>query len=276
MFVAKAATLLAEFERRAPDVLAHVEKSLARGQHDPNFIRPDQAAFAKCPTMSLEHALGEQTHRAAVVPVAVAWSQVCDWDAVWDVSPKDARGNVAIGDAMLEGTDRCLVRTDGRLTAVIGVQDIAVVVSDDAVLVVNRDRAQHVQQMVQRLKTAGREEAVAHRRVYRPWGFYESLALDSRFQVKRIVVNPGQKLSLQKHFHRSEHWVVVRGAALVTRDHEELLVGENESIYLPLGCVHRLENVGRIPLALIEVQVGSYLGEDDIVRIEDQYGRCEA
>jgi mannose-1-phosphate guanylyltransferase/mannose-6-phosphate isomerase len=210
------------------------------------------------------------------VPVELAWSHVHDWDAVWNASPKDARGNVAIGDALLEGADRCLVRTDGRLTALVGVQDIAVVVSDDAVLVLNRDRAEHVQKVVERLKTAGREEAVAHRRVYRPWGFYESLALDTRFQVKRIVVDPGQKLSLQKHFHRSEHWVVVRGAALVTRDDEELLVGENESIYLPLGCVHRLENGGRIPLVLIEVQVGSYLGEDDIVRFEDQYGRCEA
>jgi mannose-1-phosphate guanylyltransferase/mannose-6-phosphate isomerase len=275
IFVAKAAALLAELERGAPDMLAHVAESLTRGQQDPHAIRPDQAAFAKCPTLSLEDMLTQRTHRAVVVPVDVAWSHVCDWRAVWDVSPKDARGNVARGDAMLEGADRCLVRADGRLTALVGVQDLAVVVSDDAVLVLHRDCAEHVQSVVKRLKIARREEAVAHRRVYRPWGFFESLAFDSRFQVKRIVVDPGEKLSLQKHFHRSEHWVVVRGAALVTRDHEEFLVGENESIYLPLGCVHRLQNVGRISLVLIEVQVGSYLGEDDIVRFQDQYGRCE-
>ncbi len=189
---------------------------------------------------------------------------------------KDARGNVATGDALFEDADRCLVRSDGVLTAVVGLQDVVVVVTPDAVLAVHRDRAQDVKRVVDTLKRQGRSEAQTHRRVHRPWGYYESLALEDRCQVKRIVVDVGQKLSLQKHFHRAEHWVVARGAALVTRDHEEIPVAENECIYLPLGCVHRLTNVGRIPLVLIEVQLGSYLGEDDIVRIDDQYGRVPA
>ena len=273
MFVATAATLLTEFRLYAPDVLAHVTAALAKGRQDPDFIRPEEASFLACPSISLDYAVAERTRRAAVVPAEFVWSDVGNWNALWEVSEKDTRGNVADGDAWLEDADRCLVRTDGRLTAVVGLQDAVVVVTDDAVLAMHRDRAQNVKQIVERLKDAGRCEASAHRRVQRPWGYYESLAMEGRFQVKRIVVDPGQKLSLQKHFHRAEHWVVVRGLALVTRDDEKILVKENESIYLPLGCVHRLENVGLIPLALIEVQVGSYLGEDDIVRIEDQYGR---
>lgn len=273
MFVAAAATLLEEFERYAPDVLAQVQRALGGGHQNQSIIRPDDAAFAACPAISLDYAIAERTQCAAVVPTNLVWSDLGNWGAVWDVSTKDARGNVAIGDAIVEDADRCLVRSDGRLAAVVGLQDAVLVVTDDAVLAMHRDRSQQVKQVVERLKSAGRSEAVAHRRVHRPWGFYESLALGPRFQVKRIVVDPGQKLSLQKHFHRAEHWVVVQGTATVTRDHEEVLVSENESIYLPLGCVHRLENIGRIPLVLIEVQVGSYLGEDDIVRIADTYGR---
>jgi mannose-1-phosphate guanylyltransferase/mannose-6-phosphate isomerase len=273
MVVATAATLLAEFERHAPEMLVHVTHSIARGQHDPDFIRPDETAFANCAAISLQHAVAKHTQLGAVVPADFLWSDLGDWGAVWGAGPRDGRGNLAIGDVLLEGSDRCLVHANGRLTAVVGLQDVAVVVTEDAVLTMHRDRAQQVQKVVERLKSAGRSEALAHRRVHRPWGFYESLALEKRFQVKRIVVDPGQKLSLQKHFHRSEHWVVVQGSALVTRDDEVLPVGENESIYLPLGCVHRLENFGRIPLVLIEVQLGSYLGEDDIIRIADQYGR---
>jgi mannose-1-phosphate guanylyltransferase / mannose-6-phosphate isomerase len=273
MFVVTAATLLTEFELHAPDVLAHMTEAMANALRDTDFIRPSEAAFTSCPAISLDYALAERTKCMAVVPTDFVWSDVGNWAAVWKVSPKDARGNVVIGDALLEAADRCLVRSEGILTAVVGLQDAVIVVTDDAILALHRDYAQHVKQIVDRLKGAGRAEAVAHRRVHRPWGYYESMALEDRFQVKRIVVDPGQKLSLQKHFHRAEHWVVVRGSALVTRNDEEILVCENESIYLPLGCIHRLENVGRIQLTLIEVQVGAYLGEDDIVRISDEYGR---
>ena len=241
---------------------------------DLDFIRLDPAAFAACPNISLDYAVAEQTARAAVVPADLGWSDVGSWDALWEQSPKDGQGNVAVGDVLLEGSSNCFVRSDGIVTAVVGLDDAVVVVTADAVLAMHRGRAQDVKRVVDRLRANGRHEAVAHNRVYRPWGFYESLILGDRFQVKRIVVKPGQKLSLQKHFHRAEHWVVVTGAALVTRDGEEVLIQENQSIYLPLGCVHRMENPGRIPLTLIEVQSGSYLGEDDIVRIEDTYGRA--
>jgi len=274
MFVFKASTLLAEMERYAPEVVAAVTKALQARVQDLDFVRLDPAAFAASPNISLDYAVAEQTTQAAVVPADLGWSDVGSWDALWERLPKDAEGNAAVGDVLIEGAHNCLVRSDGIVTAVVGLDDAIVVVTEDAVLAMHRDRAQDVKKIVDRLRKAGRHEAVAHNRVYRPWGFYESLILGDRFQVKRIVVTPGQKLSLQKHFHRAEHWVVVSGAALVTRDHEEVLVRENESIYLPLGCVHRMHNPGRIPLTLIEVQSGSYLGEDDIVRLEDTYGRA--
>jgi len=274
MFVFTAATLLAEMERYAPDVLAAVRRAVAGRVHDLDFTRLDPAAFAACPNISLDYAVAEQTAVAAVVPADLGWSDVGSWDALWEQSPKDNAGNATVGDVLLEGSDNCYVRSDGILTAVVGLQDVVVVVTGDAVLAMHRDRAQDVKTVVDRLRKAGRHEAVAHNRSYRPWGFYESLIHSDRFQVKRIVVTPGHKLSLQKHFHRAEHWVVVSGVALVTRDAEELMVRENESVYLPLGCTHRLANPGRIPLTLIEVQSGSYLGEDDIVRLQDTYGRA--
>jgi mannose-1-phosphate guanylyltransferase / mannose-6-phosphate isomerase len=273
MFVFTAATLIAEMERHAPDVVQAVRASVAQRSQDLDFIRLDPAAFAACPNISLDYAVAERTDRAAVVPADIGWSDVGSWGALWELGGKDSDGNVAVGDVLLEGAERCYARSDGIVTAVVGLTDAIVVVTEDAVLAMHRDRAQDVKKVVDRLKATKRHEAVSHNRVYRPWGFYESLIQGERFQVKRIVVPPGQKLSLQKHFHRAEHWVVVNGSALVTRDDETLLVRENESIYLPLGCVHRLENPGRIPLTLIEVQSGSYLGEDDIVRLEDTYGR---
>ena len=188
-------------------------------------------------------------------------------------APRTRHGNVAIGDVLLEASRNCYVRSDGMLAAVVGLEDAVVVVTEDAVLAMHRNQAQDVKKIVDRLKAAGRHEAVAHNRLYRPWGFFESLIQGERFQVKRIVVSPGSELSLQKHFHRAEHWVVVNGTALVTRDDETMLMRENESVYLPLGCVHRLENPGKIPLMLIEVQSGAYLGEDDIVRLDDVYNR---
>ncbi len=268
-----AATLLAEMERYAPDVLSAVRRAVAGRVHDLDFTRLDPVAFAACPNISLDYAVAERTTVAAVVPADLGWSDVGSWDALWEQAPKDAQGNATVGDVLLEGSENCYVRSDGVLTAVVGLQDVVVVVTGDAVLAMHRDRAQDVKRVVDRLRKAGRHEAVAHNRVYRPWGFYEILIHSNRFQVKRIVVTPGHKLSLQKHFHRAEHWVVVGGSALVTRDADEVLVRENESIYLPLGCTHRLANPGRIPLTLIEVQSGSYLGEDDIVRLEDTYGR---
>ncbi len=274
MFVFTAATLLAEMERYAPDVLSAVRRAVNARVHDLDFTRLDPVAFAACPNISLDYAVAERTTVAAVVPADLGWSDVGSWDALWEQAPKDMQGNATVGDVLLEGSENCYVRSDGVLTAVVGLQDVVVVVTGDAVLAMHRDRAQDVKRVVDRLRKAGRHEAVAHNRVYRPWGFYESLIHSDRFQVKRIVVTPGHKLSLQKHFHRAEHWVVVSGSALVTRDADEVLVRENESIYLPLGCTHRLANPGRIPLTLIEVQSGSYLGEDDIVRLEDTYGRA--
>ncbi len=274
MFVFTARTLLTEMRRHAPEVLDAVERAVAARTQDLDFTRLDPAAFSACPNISLDYAVAERTTLAAVVPASLGWSDVGSWDALWERLPKDDDGNAAVGDVLLEGAKRCFVRSDGILTAVVGLEDAIVVVTNDAVLAMHRDCAQDVKRVVDRLRASGRHEAVAHNRIYRPWGFYESLIHSDRFQVKRIVVTPGQQLSLQKHYHRAEHWVVVSGSAVVTRDGEEMLVRENESIYLPLGCTHRLANPGRIPLTLIEVQSGSYLGEDDIVRIEDTYGRA--
>jgi mannose-1-phosphate guanylyltransferase/mannose-6-phosphate isomerase len=274
MFVATASTLIDELQLHAPDVLSAVRRAVQNRGTDLDFIRLEPDAFASAPDISIDYAVAERTRHAAVVPADLGWSDVGSWDALWDISAKDAAGNVAIGDVFLEHTDNCYVRSDGIVTAVTGLSDAVVVVTEDAVLVTHRDRAQDVKRVVDRLRGAGRPEAIAHNRSYRPWGFYESLIQGDRFQVKRIVVNQGAKLSLQRHYHRAEHWVVVAGVALVTRDDEQVMVRENESIYLPLGCVHRMENPGRIPLTLIEVQSGAYLGEDDIVRLEDTYNRA--
>jgi mannose-1-phosphate guanylyltransferase/mannose-6-phosphate isomerase len=276
MFVFTARTLLDELDKHVPDVPRSVRHAVAGRTTDLDFIRLDSAAFSASPSISLDYAVAERTTRAAVVPADLGWSDVGSWGALWELGKKDANGNVAVGDVLLEAAHNCYVRSDGMLAAVVGLKDAVVVVTEDAVLALHRDHAQDVKEVVDRLKSAGRHEAVAHNRLYRPWGFFETLILGDRFQVKRLVVAPGCKLSLQKHFHRAEHWVVVNGSALVTRDDETLLVRENESVYLPLGCKHRLENPGKIPLSLIEVQSGSYLGEDDIVRFEDVYNRTSS
>jgi mannose-1-phosphate guanylyltransferase/mannose-6-phosphate isomerase len=273
IFVFTVSTLLEELQTHAPHVLATARRAVEARTTDLDFIRLGREEFAACPNISLDYAVAEHTTRAAVIAVDFAWSDVGSWNALWDLGGKDSGGNVAVGDVMLEDARNCYVRSDGILTAVLGLDDAVVVVTEDAVLAMHRDRAQDVKKVVERLRAQSRHEAISHNRSYRPWGHYEVLILGERFQVKRIVVKPGEKLSLQKHFHRAEHWVVVAGSAIVTRDHEEVLVRENESIYLPLGCTHRLFNPGRIPLSLIEVQSGAYLGEDDIVRIEDTYGR---
>jgi mannose-1-phosphate guanylyltransferase/mannose-6-phosphate isomerase len=273
MFVFSARTLLEELATHAPDVLPPVRRAVAERSTDLDFIRLGVEAFTACPAISLDYAVAERTSRAAVVPADIGWSDVGSWNALWELGRKDEQGNVAVGDVLLEAARNCYVRSDGMVAAVVGLEDAVVVVTEDAVLAIHRDHAQDVKKVVDRLKAAGRHEAVSHNRVYRPWGFFESLIQGERFQVKRLMVSPGCKLSLQKHFHRAEHWVVVNGSALVTRDDETLLVRENESVYLPLGCRHRLENPGRIPLTLIEVQSGAYLGEDDIVRFDDVYNR---
>jgi mannose-1-phosphate guanylyltransferase/mannose-6-phosphate isomerase len=274
MFVFTVDTLLEEMGRFAPGVVDAVTRAVTARRTDLDFIRLDRAAFESCPNISLDYAVAERTGRAAVVPADLGWSDVGSWSALWELGAKDPDGNVAVGDVLLESSANCYARSDGMLTAVVGLTDAIIVTTEDAVLVMHRDRAQDVKKIVERLRKAGRHEAASHNRCYRPWGFYESLISGDRFQVKRIVVKPGEKLSLQKHFHRAEHWVVVAGTAMVTRDGEQIILRENESIYLPLGSTHRLENPGRIPLTLIEVQSGSYLGEDDIVRFEDTYGRA--
>jgi mannose-1-phosphate guanylyltransferase / mannose-6-phosphate isomerase len=275
MFVFTARTLMDELETHAPDVLPAVRQSVADRAADLDFIRLGVDAFKACPNISLDYAVAERTSRAAVVPAAIGWSDVGSWSALWELGAKDDAGNVTLGDTVLEGAENCYVRADAnKLAAVVGLTDTVLVVTEDVVLAMHRDNAQDVKKVVDRLKAAGRSQATTHNRGHRPWGYYESVVQGDRFQVKRIVVHPGRQLSLQSHYHRAEHWVVVNGTGRVTRDKDVMLVRENESVYLPLGCVHRLENPGTIPLTLIEVQVGSYLGEDDIVRYEDTYGRA--
>jgi mannose-1-phosphate guanylyltransferase/mannose-1-phosphate guanylyltransferase/mannose-6-phosphate isomerase len=273
MFVATAATMLAEMEAHAPDVLKGVRAAVAGAARDGDFIRLDATAFTATPSISIDYAVMERTQKAAVVPAAIGWSDIGSWAALWEIQQKDSAGNATLGPVELVDAKNCYVRSEAMLTGVIGLQDAVVVVTDDAVLAMHRDHAQDVKKLLDRLKARGAKEATEHRRAYRPWGHYEGLIVGDRFQVKKIEVRPGAKLSLQKHFHRAEHWVVVSGTAIVRRDGEEIMLRENESVYLPLGCIHRMENPGKIPLTLIEVQSGSYLGEDDIVRFEDTYGR---
>jgi mannose-1-phosphate guanylyltransferase/mannose-1-phosphate guanylyltransferase/mannose-6-phosphate isomerase len=273
MFMFTAEFILAELDRYAPDVLAAVRAAMAARHADLDFIRLGAAAFEAAPDISIDYAIAEKTDKAVVVPANIGWSDVGSWSALAEIAAKDKDGNSSQGDVLLVDAKNSYARSDGVITALLGVQDIVVVTTKDAVLVAHKDHTQDVKKIVEKLKKQGREEADSHTRMYRPWGFYESLIKGDRFQVKRIVVVPGGKLSLQKHFHRSEHWVVVAGVAQVTRDAEVKLVHENESIYLPLGAIHRMENPGKIPLTLIEVQSGPYLGEDDIVRFEDTYGR---
>ena len=268
MYVFEARVLLEELAIHAPDVLLAAREAVEKRAEDLDFLRLDPDAFGRAPDISLDYAVAERTHRAAVIPADLGWSDVGSWDALWDISAKDALGNVGVGDVLLEHANNCYARSDGIVTAVVGVSDIVTVVTEDAVLVTHRNRAQDVKRVVERLREAGRSEALSHNRAYRPWGFYESLIRGDRFQVNRIVVNPGQRMSLQKHFHRAEHWVVVAGTAMVSRDDDETLVRENESIYLPIGTAHRLANPGRIPLTLIEVQSGAYIGGDDIIRLD--------
>lgn len=273
MFVLRADAVLAELTRFAPEIVRGCRESLEKAVSDLDFLRLDHDAFAACPEDSIDYAVMERTDRGVMVPLSCGWSDLGSWDALWQAGEKDGDGNVARGDVLLCDVRDSFLHAETRLLAAVGLENHIVVETSDAVLVSPRDRVQEVKKLVDRLKAQNRVEAVSHKKVFRPWGHYESIGQGERYQVKRIAVTPGHVLSLQKHFHRAEHWVVVRGTAVVTRDGEEILVRENESVYLPLGAVHRLANPGRIPLELIEVQVGGYLGEDDIVRFEDVYGR---
>jgi mannose-1-phosphate guanylyltransferase/mannose-6-phosphate isomerase len=274
-FLFRAEVLLAELARFEPAMAAAVEQAVAGADTDADlgFVRLDAQAFARAPQKSIDYAVMEKTTRAAVVEGRFRWSDIGSWDAVLEVAPRDPSGNATSGPVLAIDARDCVVHSDGRLTAVLGVENLIVVTTVDAVLVLPRSRAEDVKTLVAELQRQGRAEAKEHRRVHRPWGYYESIDGGDRFQVKRIVVAPGGKLSLQKHHHRAEHWVVVRGTAEVTVGEQVQMVHENESIYIPIGTVHRLANPGRIGLELIEVQTGSYLGEDDIIRLDDVYKR---
>ena len=273
MFLFRARDVLQEIEASAPDVARGAAAGIAAAERDGDFVRPERNAFIALPSLPIDIAVMEKTARGAVVPLDLEWTDLGDWDAIRSVLPADASGNSLTGDVMALDARNTVVRTDGPLVAVVGVDNLVVIATDDAVLVTTRDGAQAVRGVVDRLRRDGRPEADLHRTVHRPWGSYRSLALHERHQVKEIIVRPGAQLSLQLHHHRSEHWVVVSGTALVTIGGEEKVVHETESVYMPAGTPHRLANPGKIPLRLIEVQTGSYLGEDDIVRLEDQYGR---
>jgi mannose-1-phosphate guanylyltransferase/mannose-6-phosphate isomerase len=254
-------------------MLAACERAVAAGEKDLSFFRLGSTPFGEAPALSIDHAVMEHTTRAAVVPVDMAWSDVGSWHALRAIGRTDANGNVLHGDVLTDSVRNSYIRSEGKLVAAIGVDNIVVVATDDAVLVANADSAAQVSGLVSTLRKSNRSEPDRHTTGYRPWGNYRRVDAGERFQVKRITVKPGARLSLQKHYHRAEHWVVVHGTAMVQRGDERMLVRENESVYIPIGTEHRLENPGKIPLHLIEVQSGPYLGEDDIVRVEDIYGR---
>ena len=273
-FMFRADVMVRELTRFEPTIVAAANEAVAHMTADLDFCRLAEKAFAAAPRKSIDYAVMEHTEHAAVLPVAFRWSDIGNWRSLWDVQDHDAAGNVIEGPAEVVNATNSLIRSeDSILTTVVGVDDIIVVATADAVLVAAKREAERVKDLVEQLKARNRSEALEHRRIYRPWGFYQTADVGARYQVKRICVHPGGRLSLQKHFHRSEHWVVVHGTAEVTIGSEVRLVHENESIYVPIGAVHRLANPGKIPLELIEVQVGSYLGEDDIIRLDDVYHR---
>ena len=273
MFLFQASTMLAELREHAPQVLAAVEAALSNAKEDMDFTRLDAVAFAGAENISIDYAVMERSNHVSVVPLDAGWNDVGSWSAVWEIADKDSQGNASRGDVMLEATHNAYVHAEHRMVSVLGLDDVIVVETADAVMVAAKDKAQDVKLLVDRIKQSARTEATNHRKVYRPWGAYDSIDNGPRYQVKRITVAPGQKLSVQMHHHRAEHWIVVTGTAKVSLGEKDLLLTENQSTYIPVGVVHALENPGKIPLEMIEVQSGAYLGEDDIVRFEDRYGR---
>jgi mannose-1-phosphate guanylyltransferase / mannose-6-phosphate isomerase len=275
MFLFRASAILAELERLAPDVVSACRSALEHDAADLDFLRLEREAFAGCPSVAIDVAVMEKTDRGAVLALDAGWSDVGSWSALWATSDQDPDGNVLRGRVISQDARNCYLRSEHRLVVGLGVDDLVVVETDDVVLVAHRDRAQDIKGVVGLLERQGARESKAHRKIYRPWGSYDGVVEGERWQVKTIVVNPGASLSLQMHHHRAEHWVVVQGTALVEKDGNQELVGENQSTYIPLGSRHRLTNPGKIPVKLIEVQSGTYLGEDDIVRFEDRYGRSD-
>ncbi len=273
MFLFSAKAFIAELEQLEPEIVKACKASIDSAETDLDFVRIDEQAFALCPSKSIDYAVMEHTAHAAVIPVEIGWNDVGSWGALWDIGSKDGANNVVLGDVSIFDTQNSYIRSEGPLVTSLGIENLVVVATEDAVLVASKDRAQDVKTIVEFLKSRGREEATSHPRVYRPWGYYQTVHDGERFQVKRITVNTGASLSLQLHHHRTEHWIVVNGTANVRKGDDEFVLNENESTYIPTNTVHRLTNHGKVPLNLIEVQSGSYLGEDDIVRYEDNYGR---
>ena len=273
MFAFSASTLLAEMEKLSPEIFEKMTLAVNAGTTDQNFFRLAEKSMSQCPDDSIDYAIMEKSGLVSVIPCDLGWSDIGSWQALWEVAPKDAMGNVMKGDVIVEDVSNCLIHSEYSLVAAVGLKDTLVVETADAVLVAPMDRSQDIKKIVTRLKKEEREEHLLHRTAYRPWGSYTILEEQPAFKIKRITVNPGMKLSLQMHHHRSEHWVVVKGTAKVTCGEDEFLVLENQSTYIPCGEKHRLQNPGVIPLELIEVQNGSYLGEDDIVRFDDDFGR---
>ncbi|MGD2118784.1 MAG: mannose-1-phosphate guanylyltransferase/mannose-6-phosphate isomerase [Chromatiales bacterium] len=275
MFVFRASRYLEELDKYAPDILAACRSAVKGAEHDLDFCRPDRDAFLQCPSDSIDYAVMEHTDAAVVMPLDAGWNDVGSWSALWEVGDQADGGNVTHGDVLLHDVKDSYVFSESRLVSAVGVEDLIIVETKDAVMVAHKNRVQDVKQIVDRLKQDARGECDWHRQVYRPWGHYDSIDVEERFQVKRITVKPGASLSLQMHHHRAEHWIVVSGTGRITRGDEVFLLSENQSTYIPIGTKHRLENPGHVPLQLIEVQSGSYLGEDDIVRFDDVYGREE-
>lgn len=273
MFLFKPSVYLAELEKFKPEIIKQVKLALEGSYQDLDFCRMEEKAFTESPSDSIDYAVIEKTSLAAVVPVDIGWNDVGSWTALWEVQAKDVDGNYLRGDVIALDVHDSFIRSESRIVAAIGLDDLIIVETPDAILVAHKKCAQDVKKVVDHLKLNSRSEHEQHSRVYRPWGWYESVDNGDRFQVKRIVVKPSAKLSLQLHHHRAEHWIVVKGTARVTRGEESYLVTENESTYIPLGTKHRLENAGKMPLEIIEVQSGGYLGEDDIERFDDHYGR---
>jgi len=273
MFAFKAGRYLEELEKFQPAILSVCKKALDDAQRDIDFVRLNKDAFMECPADSIDYAVMEKTDQSVVIPLDADWNDVGSWSALWEVTQKDEQGNAVSGDVLALDTQDSFLHSSNKLIAAIGVDNLVVVETDDAVMIAAKDRVQDVKKIVDQLKEAKRSEADIHRKVYRPWGYYHSVDNGERHQTKRIVVKPGAKLSLQKHHHRAEHWIIVRGTAMITKGDKKMLLSENESTFIPLGVTHCLENPGVIPLEMVEVQSGSYLGEDDIVRFQDDYGR---
>ena len=273
MFLFKSSVILSELEKYLPEVVENCKKALSNEITDMDFLRLEKESFNQCPNISIDIGVMEKTNLGTVIPLDAGWSDIGNWNALWETAEKDDNGNVKRGKVILKESKNSYFRSEHRLIVGLGVKDLVLVETDDAVLVAHRNESQKVKSIVKHLEETQSNEAKAHKKIYRPWGQYTSVDEGNRWQVKRIEVNPGASLSLQMHHHRAEHWIVVKGTALIERDGKEELLTENESTYIPLGCIHRLANPGKMTLELIEVQSGDYIVEDDIVRIEDRYGR---